>query len=239
MKKSVLIVAAVLAANASFAQDLTSKKGEKILPEANDWAIGLSAHPIISSLGSIMNPGAAGTISSPFGATTIMGKKFKDDKTAYRAMVGLGFGSTSTTDADGDETKVSTTGVTIGGGLEKRRGNTRLQGYYGGMASLSFGSKSTTITYKDAAASAGQPNSNKEGATFGLNVSGLVGAEYFVLPKISIGAEYWWGISFNSTGEGETTFQGGTPAAVKTPGASSFNLGGSYGSGQLFVNFHF
>jgi hypothetical protein len=41
MKKSILAVAVLLGASATFAQDLTSKKGENYLPEAGDWAISI------------------------------------------------------------------------------------------------------------------------------------------------------------------------------------------------------
>jgi hypothetical protein len=247
MKKSVLILAATFAAGASFAQDLTSKKGEKILPEANDWAIGLNAHPIISTIGSIMNPGAPGSIVSPFGASTITGKMFKDDKTAYRAMVALDFGSSSSgtitnplgpAPGSGVEEKRSNSGITLGAGLEKRRGSTRLQGYYGGMASLSYnGGTSYEYSYASPASPTGNVKSIKGGSTFGLGVNGFLGAEYFFLPKMSIGAEYWWGLNFSSTGEGTISTDGAPD--LKTAKSSSFNLGGQYGSGQLFVNFHF
>lgn len=240
-------MAALFAASASFAQDLTSKKGEKILPEANDWAIGLSAQPITSTIGNILNPNAPGPVSSPFGNTTIMGKMFKDDKTAYRAMVALDFSSSSggtitnpigPPAGAGIEEKVSNSAITIGAGLEKRRGSTRLQGYYGGMASISFnGGTSYEYTYAAPASPVGNLKSVKGGSTFGLGLNGFLGAEYFVLPKISIGAEYWWGLNFSSTGEGTVSIDG-TPD-VKTAKSSSFNLGGQYGSGQLFVNFHF
>jgi hypothetical protein len=267
MKKSVLLLAATFGVTAAFAQDLTSKKGEKILPEANDWAISLDAQPVIKTLGNIMNPNAPGGITGTGGASNyIMGKLFKDEKTAYRAILGLNFGSattkslvdlsTSTTTPPAqveNSSKLSTNSITLGAGLEKRRGSTRLQGYYGGMAMINFGGVSTTNTYGEALSATNTGTrllTSKAGSTFGLNLSGFIGAEYFILPKVSIGAEYWWGLGFSSTGEGETVtesfgIQGTatTPSVyqttTKTAGGSSFNIGGQYGTAQMFLNLHF
>ena len=266
MKKSVLLLAATFGVTGAFAQDLTSKKGEKYLPEANDWAISLDAQPVIKTLGNLMNPNDAGDITGNGGATNyIMGKMFKDEKTAYRALLGLNFGSVTTktlVDQAGststppaqveNSTKVSSNSITLGAGLEKRRGSTRLQGYYGGMAMISLGGGKVTNTYGNALSSTnpegGVPRltSDKAGSEFGLNLNGFIGAEYFVLPKLSIGAEYWWGLGFSSIGEGETTVEqfdfvsnGVKTTTTKTAGGSSFGIGGQYGSAQMFINLHF
>jgi hypothetical protein len=268
MKKSVLLLAAAFGVSGAFAQDLTSKKGEKILPEANDWAISLDAKPVINTLGNIMNPNSGTTtITGTGGATNyIMGKLFKDEKTAYRAILGLNFGSATTKSLVNlststatppaqveNSSKLATRAITIGAGLEKRRGSTRLQGYYGGMAMINLGGTSTTNTYGEALSAtntATRTMSSKAGSTFGLNLNGFIGAEYFILPKVSIGAEYWWGLGFSSTGEGETVtesfgIQGTatTPSVfqttTKTAGGSSFNIGGQYGNAQMFLNLHF
>ena len=45
MKKSIALVAMAFGVSSAFAQDLTSKKGEPILPEAGDWSIGIDAAP--------------------------------------------------------------------------------------------------------------------------------------------------------------------------------------------------
>ena len=264
MKKSVLLLAATFGVTGAFAQDLTSKKGEKYLPEANDWAISLDAQPVIKTLGNIMNPNAPGAITGTGGATNyIMGKLFKDEKTAYRAILGLNFGSVTTKNLVNqvgstatppaqveDVTKVSSNSITLGAGLEKRRGSTRLQGYYGGMAMISLGGGKTTNTYGNALSAtnpvASRSTSVKSGSNFGLNLNGFIGAEYFILPKVSLGAEYWWGLGFSSTGEGESvsegwdaTTNGIKTTTTKTAGGSSFNLGGNYGTAQMFLNLHF
>ena len=51
MKKSITILAFAFGITGAFAQDLTSKKGEPILPEAGDWAIGIDATPFLNYAG--------------------------------------------------------------------------------------------------------------------------------------------------------------------------------------------
>lgn len=260
MKKSIALVAMAFGVTSAFAQDLTSKKGEAYLPAAKDIAISLDALPIIRSMGNLMAPNVGSTtISGTGGATNyIMAKYFKDEKTAYRAVLGLNFGTetvktmTASTAAGAalgaqveDVEKISTNSITLGGGLEKRRGSTRLQGYYGGMLMVKLGGKKTTNTYGNVLdAGEGRTTETKDGSTFGLAVNGFVGAEYFVLPKLSIGAEYWWGLGFESTGKGSETaqFNDGTSITTlkqETGGTSNFKVNGQYGSASIFVNLHF
>ena len=260
MKKSIALVAMVFGVSSAFAQDLTSKKGEPFLPVAKDIAISIDAYPIISTMGNLMSDNGEKKVKGTGGATNyIMAKYFLDEKTAFRAVLGLNFGSTTTitmvdaasgiTGAFVENTeKDSYNSITIGGGLEKRRGSTRLQGYYGGMLMFTLGGGSTTSTW-------GNPITIQNpitretlkinGSTFGLNVNGFVGAEYFVLPKVSIGAEYWWGLGLNSTGKSSETEEqviSGTVVTTTTEGTvsnSAFGFNGQYGNATLFINLHF
>src|SRR5690606_16934597 len=234
MKKRLLFVAAAFAATATFAQDgLTSKKGEAYLPEAGDWAIGIDANPLLNYVGNMANQGNnTGVLRAGwFGGVpegTIYGKMFKDEKTAYRAMVRIGFGSSKSgqvvnlfsdsiamsqnnTTEYVNETKNSGRQITLGFGLEKRRGNTRIQGLYGAQALIGFGGSSTEYTY-----GLGMSNSSVEtingtainagygaerdlkidnGSTFFFGLQGFIGVEWFFAPKVSLGAEYSWGLS--------------------------------------------
>jgi hypothetical protein len=307
MKKSVLVVALAFGVTSAFAQDLTSKKGEPILPEAEDWAISMDANPIFNYVGNAFN---GSTSNSAPGTSwlnsdqTIIGKKFIDEKNAYRVLVRLGFTNTTTkamiADASvttvptypavpsmkEDKMKVGNTNIGIGVGKEMRRGKTRLQGYYGAdamiwlsssktkytygnalsngtptidaTASTNFGSNMTTDTYGNTA----RVTSMKSGMTFGIGVRGFIGAEYFIFPKIAIGAEYGWGIGYQMTGKGKKDVESldtGTNAVgsqeTTTSGSSKFGFdtdinngtmfgfhgsgSGSTGSGSLRVTFHF
>ena len=315
MKKSILVVALTLGAFGANAQDLTSKKGEPILPEAGDWAISMSADPIFTFLGNAFNGSQnhAGPNTNFLGNQTIIGKKFIDEKNAYRVIVRLGFNSSTVKnlvidDAQTgstinfpdqqaqveDKRSIRNTNIAIGIGKEMRRGKTRLQGYYGADAMIWLGATSAKYKYgnlmsdANVASTSGSTTTTtptttdftkknadsvtyassavgtrvlkqSRGLTFGIGVRAFIGAEYFILPKISIGAEYGWGLGFQLQTKGKTLTQqgGGSPNSVaeietQTGGSSKVGFdtdinrgsifgfgGGASGNASLKVTFHF
>lgn len=287
MKRKVLFVASLFLATATFAQDgLTSKKGEAYLPEAGDWALGFDAAPFIGYFGDFANGYAGGNSmnaawlsSDSITNMAIVGKYFKDETTAYRGKLRIGFGSTNKDfigfyDADADPTtnqveytnsaKTSNFNIVLGGGIEKRRGNTRIQGYYGGELLIALGSSSESWDYgraytADWSADEVMPNGTilgfgdqrvterKAGSTFAFGLRGFVGVEWFIAPKVSLGAEYGWGLGFASTGEGEETveywgFAENSTATepslqsetIKTGGSSTFQLDTDNNGSSIF-----
>lgn len=288
MKKKVLFVASLFLATITFAQDgLTSKKGEAYLPEAGDLSIGFDAAPWLQYagdfLGGNVNNTAGANLNSWYSGVptqTISLKYFKDESTAYRIKVRLGFGSTSSstlTDtslvANGgqgkpedmgsyveDVVKTSYNNIVIGGGIEKRRGNTRIQGIYGGELLISLGGSKTTYEYgvpmNDkttgyTVVGTSRPLESKAGSTLGVTARGFIGVEVFVFPKTSISAEYGWGIGFSSTGEGTgvTEWFGLASSTATTPStqqlntkigkSSSFGLDTDNTGGAVNINFYF
>jgi hypothetical protein len=267
MKKKVLFVAALFTASFGMAQDLTSKKGEAILPEAGDYAIGFDANPFINYFGNMLNTGANAPFSANFTNTNqaIYGKMFTDANNAYR--FGLRVGAVSITnatkvakmdagvvDADGEmvdnEIKSSNINFVLSAGKEMRRGNTRLQGFYGAEAMLALGTSKTENTYGNNAddqygALVGTRTlSSKAGTTFGIGARGFLGVEYFVAAKISIAAEYGWGLMISTTAEGETVTENydGTKdskVTTNTGKSSAFGLDTDVSGGSLKVMFHF
>jgi hypothetical protein len=314
MKNKSLLIASVFAASTAFAQDLTSKKGEPMLPEAGDWAISFDATPFLNYFGNMFN-GNAGNAAPTADYTNgypwaIKGKMFKDEKTAYRAGIRLGFGSRSWTKEiavpqsstatavdypnEGamaeDGLKAGYNGIVLTGGLEMRRGKTRLQGYYGGELvfgmsgtkdaytygnTLSAGSPDPTITASgnssDWTATTGYANlvtdpaggdgriTEKKSSMMTFGLRGFIGAEYFVAAKISIGAEYGWGLGFSSMKTSTSTEGSDVPASstsgdlvvgsfTKETKTSSFAIDsdiqngatGLFGpAGSLNITFHF
>lgn len=269
MKKSVLALALAFGVTTAFAQDLTSKKGEPILPEAGDWGISIDADPFLTYAQGIF--GKSSTTATPTWNfmnslyKTINGRYFADEKTVYRGGLRIGFGSskasnfvnddanTSSTPAYKEDTKkTSTSGIGLSGGIEMRRGKTRLQGYYGGEIGIFFGNSAghDVYTYGNAF-STSDPNPTsttwsgltpsgssgvgsrvtdmKNGSTMVLAIRGFIGAEYFIMPKMSIGGEFGWGLGMKSTGEGSTTTEswngtGTTTTTTKVGKSSSFGL---------------
>ncbi len=285
MKKIILLLTVAFAitvlANAqenaqesSDEQVLVSKKGESILPEAGDWAIGFGAAPFLNYVGNFLNSDAnSPTIQFTGADMTIYGKLFIDPKTAYRLKVRLAFVSEKESylydnDITGflphyveDEMKISSNDITIGGGLEKRRGNTRIQGIYGAELLFSYSSFKTTYDYAESLSDAHLIHVNyfgpwgqteyKAGNTLGVTLRGFIGAEIFVFPKVSVAAEFGWGLKFSSTSEGQITEEDWDYASAsatqrslietKIPigKKSDFGIDNDNSGGNLILIFHF
>ena len=238
MKKTIftLVVAFCVFASVN-AQDLVSKKGVPILPEKGDYALGIDAGVFLSYAGNLFN-GNLGNAAPAFNFTannplTLYGKYFVDDKTAYRLLLRIGNrsttsksyviqdGQTNPTVTKEDKWKQSEMNIAIGAGLEKRRGKGRVQGVYGAMALIEYGTFKDVYEYgNDFTATNVSPTSTnfggniigfgpgrytekKQGSSFSFGVGCFAGVEYFIAPKMSIGGELGWGINFASSGEGE------------------------------------
>lgn len=283
MKKTLSILALGALSLSIKAQDLTSKKGFPVLPEAGDWSISFDAVPFLDYAFDKTRIMSSGTPSSASGAldyrisNTIVGKYMIDANKAYRAKVRLGFDRTSSDNyipKDGsttgetvkDNAATSSSNITLGGGLQYYRGKGRLRGYYGAEAELGISSgPSTSFTYGNAM-SADNPSPTfttdfvsgytssgstrtteiKSGMGFGIGARGFIGAEYFFAPKMSIGAEFGWGLGFGMIGEGEKTEESFDSAAgavktktSKTGGTSRFNMDVDNAGGSINLAIYF
>ncbi len=63
---------------------------------------------------------------------------------------------------------------------------------------------------------------NKGGSTFGIGLNGFAGVEYFFAAKISLSAEYSWGLALNSTGAGTLTTEAWNPT-LAVPAATTYS----------------
>jgi hypothetical protein len=248
MKKIILSAIAVCAFGFANAQDLKSKKGENYLPEAGEWAISFNASGVFSYVGNSFNGATSNAAPSVTSATpnSFVGKKFITDKTAYRVVANLGFGSNNIAagdfvgagDFDGDGTpeflsyKASTLSVQLGLGKEWRRGSTRLQGFYGADALVGFSSTKWDETNNTAGNS-----SIDAGTTINLGVTGFIGAEYFLFPKMSIGAQYNYGLQIASQGAAKASSPG-VPDVELSKSTSNINLG-NVTSASMNLTLHF
>lgn len=318
MKKSLTLLACAFGISGAFAQDLTSKKGEPILPEAGDWSIGVEATPFLNYMGNFFGKSAnntAPTFNFLNSSQMITGKYFVDAATAYRASLRLGFGSNTVRESTSDRSyivptpnnypngvpelentwKRSQTNIGLAVGLEKRKGKTRLQGYYGAELGIGLSSSkdkfeygnalnpvntntavnAVTVDINDQISGANNYNSappiegvngaarateRKNGTIFTVGARAFIGVEYFILPKISLGGEFGWGLAFRTGAKTSTTWEsvgnknpadpnsadGVGTTTIETPatggafGIDTDNLSGLSGfSGALRLNFHF
>lgn len=267
---------------------IVSKKGEVYLPQAGDWAISLDATPWFNYIGNFFH--GTGSTQSPTASflnsnQTIIGKYYANNNTAYRMLVRIGInsysqnqeisssdtGQTFPTPQVEDKRTISSHFIGLGAGIEKRKGHTRLQGYYGVEAMFYFAGSDTTFTYGNAynasvdanpvwydwnsnTTTSGLPRPTEDGpgGTFGISLLGYAGIEYFFAPKISIGAEFTWGINFQTTGQGSVSIEelnsstGADQTDIyKTSGSTRFSLDNGINtawgnsSGALYLTFHF
>lgn len=161
-----------------------------------------------------------------------------------------------------DKQVVNTNAFLLGAGFEKRRGTGRLQGIYGAELIVGFNSSKESMTYgnaMDADFNAPQSTnfntgggvggsfaaSNRVierdlGASFFMGARGFVGVEYFIAPKISLGAEVGYTLGFQLNGQQRfvnETFDGGNNQAVNVESKTYRNQGlRSFGMGLDNVN---
>ena len=189
MKKIILSLVAVFAFGAVSAQNLVSSKGEQYLPKQGDWSIGFNAGNALDFIGNAFNANTRnssadlfegqnvlnfgqGVFSSTASVITFVGKKFDTDNTATRYTASFNFNFEKQKDVDG----TSQFGLVAGYGKEWRKGTTRLQGYYGVDGLVGFASPA------------------KKQFGFGIGAQGFAGVEYFIFPKVALGAQYTYGV---------------------------------------------
>ena len=168
MKKTILALTVVLGSTSLFAQKLETKNGDKYLPSAGDYAIGINANPFLSYVGNLIGGGQNANNAPAWNflttEQTITGKYFVEDNTAYRASLRIGFGSNKMTAMVGEDGavapvypalpsevedvyKFSTMDIGLSVGIEKRRGFGRLQGFYGAELGVMFSNTKDKYTY--------------------------------------------------------------------------------------------
>ncbi len=261
MKKVLLSAAVVLASVAVMGQSLVSKKGEPILPQALDYAVGFDAVPLFNSL-KFNAPNATVGTASPIAPLTFYGKRFDSENAACRYTLMLSANSNKTTQlvdeldqgaATGDlvenELVDRNFGVMLGFGREYRRGNTRIQGYWGLEGFVGINTSRSTIEYgndRDDLADGTYISEQRNGTAFNLAGRGFMGVEYFFAPKFSVALEYGITAQLTTSGFGETTsfdVAAGDAGSEETvdSGNKTTNFGVNTGvrNGRIAVMMHF
>jgi hypothetical protein len=221
MKKlilSLVLVASIGVANAQETktnchETCKTKNGTPILPVAGEWSLGFDAVPVLNYFGNLLNSGENSASIDFQQANTIVGSYMKTDNTAYTGKLGIGF-------TNKDESGESAYNVTLGAGLQKFRGTTRLRGYYGAGVELGTGAFKTVST--DSIGT----STTVDNSSLSFGVRGNVGVQYFFAPKMSVGAEYGWGPSYTSTKVGDAS-------------DSNFSVGVDNAGGSIYLSLYF
>jgi hypothetical protein len=223
-----------------------SKNGHEVLPQKGDWSIGLSASGLLQYAGNFLNGATATNTAPLFvnangpailnsqhnlGGAAFFGKymlssnkairvrfllnNFSETKSGYVLENSLITNPLSPNFVIDKYTK-NIANCVLGIGLEKRRGNNRLQGIYGAELFLGFLSEASTYSYgNDININFTSPNSSnfgnnlnglsgvnfsrsleeRLGRTFYMGTRGYIGAEYFFAPKISLGVEVGYSLA--------------------------------------------
>jgi hypothetical protein len=245
---------------------LISKGGHNILPEKGDIGIAIDAIPFTDFVGNLIKINSGTTFSSnlhirpPEGGMIFCLKYFTGNKTALRVKFRIAYNASTeklavVDDSDplGDlvyDTRIaSDMNFDVGIGLEKRRGNTRLQGLYGleGILSVTKGAEAApNYRYKyvnEFSTSNPMPTTNLFGATgsrpvyqktapiYGIGGRGFIGLEYFFTPKIAIGGELAVRLEISRRGASKRKTESWINNAVekdvtkdKTPSGSDLSL---------------
>lgn len=287
IKKTSLLLYFFLIFSKVWSQDLTSYQGEVILPEAKDWSFGIDGTKFIK----------LAKFDFLTSAQTLTGKYFKNAKTAFRFGVRLGINNNTSkafvTDRVAATSSVAaypaavaqkeniwkrtSSAIGLSGGIEKRRGKTRLQGLYGVEGGFFISSSKDKFTYGNALnpsplapvivdstadamfspvfGAAGNINTNppiqgvsqyaralerKNGVAFSITGRVFAGAEYFLLPKMSVGGEFGWGFAYSLTGRSEVQYESigvsTVPGASSVPSVKQTVIDGSQNSSFSFDN---
>ncbi len=195
---------------------LVSRNGVSILPEQGDFAIGIDAVPFLNLFNDKGNePGFNFTNNLP----AISGKYFLTGKSALRASVRIGYSKKKDGDEDlTDFIQYTDADLNFTLGYEKRLGKSRVQGFYGAEVGLFINktkSEQNTVIFWDK-------------KTFGTGIAGLIGAEYFIFPKLSVGGQFTWGIVYQIEKDKENEER-----------TNTFDMDVANNGGALMLIFHF
>lgn len=240
MKKIAIIIILLGSFSSANAQDIQSKKGENYLPETGDWAIGFGTDGVFKYLGNAFNGNVNNNAPSLSNVQegSFVGKKFITDKKAIRIIANFEFSQTKF-DASAEDNnnvinqssiKLNRFNLELGVGKEWRKGETRLQGFYGSDVFLTMNSGSQVITEGE------EQSYEKLGMSYGIGINGFIGAEYFIFPKMALGAKYSYGARFVSQGKYEN--KDANEVQGDSFSGSVVSIGG-VGIGSINLTLHF
>jgi hypothetical protein len=261
MKKFLLILALFTCVLPSFAQSGSKNN----LPEAGDYSIGFNAVPLIdfaldkTRIFSDAPASSSAGIISYQQPLTLSGKYMKDVNTAYRATLMLGYERTTNKTfvpkiggdigEDVTDTEISSNfGLKVSLGKQFYRGDKNLRGFYGyeGLIGVSredivkkkYGNELDTIN------SGNRVIKSSQGRSIGIGARGFVGLEYFFAAKLSVSAEFGYGLNYQFNAGASSVaeeFKNGQAeeTEIKMAGSQEFNMNADNADGRIVFSFYF
>lgn len=162
------MICAVLISVGAFAQeevDMLSKRGEMILPQQGEMALGIDAMPILGYFGDLFNGTIGNTtnfgfINGLYTGNTLYVKYYLQDQVAIRGAVRIGMANGIDNEfvtmnqqipdplvQVTDKYVINSTNIGVGGDYLMYRGKGRVQGYFGGGAFVNYNTWKETFTY--------------------------------------------------------------------------------------------
>jgi len=259
MKKNLLIVALSLATILSVS---AQEKATKVfIRQAGDIALGIDATPFLEYAGNAFN--TSKNDAPTFGDWTITGRYFLTEESALRLKLAVDFRTVTNKTLVNDVTSDATppakvenstckknSDIILGVGYERRRGEGRLQGFYGVDVFLATnnGSGSTTYEYGNQITKnypISRTTEQKNATSLGFGLAGFVGVEYFITTNISLRGELSLGLAFQPAAKGKTTTESwdSVNERIKTETTEQYSVSGktnlsTAGSG-IFLSFYF
>ena len=274
--------------NAQNNEQIQNKNGKDIMPVKGEFAIGLGTNlsAISGFVGNIFGFTGDNSLDSTylanpvFKTAAIFGKYMTSDNTAIRASFHIKGSDhlekfntfddlvNSPDSLVKDSKRENTSEHHVSLGLEWRRGSSRLRGFYGGDAILSWSNAHNHYNYGNAITATnvaptssvgfwhpdhGRVTEERSGSTFGIGVRGFVGVEYFIAPKICIGTEFGWSAMMSNTSKSKTSYEeydsfldngDGTFGGVKTRtieslGSRTLSTSIDNFNSQIYFHFYF
>lgn len=159
-----------------------------------------------------------------------------------------------------DKMVTNNTNLNLGGHYLMHRGKGRVQGYYGAGVVFMYRTNSQKYTYGNPITSTftspethdfgtnltgtGRVTDVKNIVSVGAGVQAVIGAEYFMAPKLSIGGEFGYGVMFVRNNGGTVTEERWNGLEVETEETvrandGAINLDNTNFGGAIYLKFHF
>jgi hypothetical protein len=195
MKKVLFSAAALLAFGFANAQDIKTDAGTFTKPKAGTYVMEATMTPDITGGGIFALP----TLNSDLGMLGVKVRKFSSDTKALRMGANLTIMNSGEDNVDTEFTLGASIGVE-----HHMKGAERLStywGYEGNFGYVSANAKVATAT----------SDATPKGTKFGFGASAFTGFDYYIMPKIYLGAEVSYGLAVTNTkpdgGDGVTSME--------------------------------